>query len=313
MAVMAIVGWQVRIVVIGAGALVVGSAAEARAQVVAGDTAPALDRALRRTGEEIAKSTELYEDHSTWEKAWVADSDHYTVRTVDSWFLAHDLAAGLEVMRGHFCDELALEAVPAGRCRVDLVPDVAMYNQLGANYDQHSSFYGSFYAGNDSGQPVIAVFEPNPTLLRMQITHSALHQFLATAFPGRTAPTWVNEGLAAYFSIYWDYDWGLSEFERLGDAGYLIPLSRLLGEDIAAYARQPHTHMMELGMLFYYLLRFREDTRTTTPDEAEPRSPFRDWLLATLRGQGTTGLPVSALLDDRAKLDQDFRAFEFPH
>ena len=51
----------------------------------------------------------------------------------------------------------------------------------------------------------------------MQITHSALHQFLAAAFPGRTPPTWINEGLAAYFSIYWDYDWGLSEFERLRD------------------------------------------------------------------------------------------------
>jgi hypothetical protein len=283
-----------------------------RAVPFAGDSTLALDRALRRTGEEIARTTELFEDHSTWEKAWLAESDHYTVRTIDSWFLANDLATGLDVMRGHFCETLALPETPAGRARVDLVPDIATYNRLGANYDQHSSFYGSFFADKEAEPAVVAALDSNPTLLRMQITHSALHQFLAAEFPGRAPPTWINEGLAAYFSIWWDYGWGLTEFERMRDAGNLIALPRLLREDVAAYATRPQTHMMELGMLFYYLLRFRDDTRTTTPDESEQRGPFRDYLLATLRGQNTAKLPMTALLADLQKLDTEFCAFKFP-
>src|SRR6185295_16894325 len=75
-------------------------AADSTKPARAGDSLTALDRALRRTGEEIARKTELFEDHSSWDRAWVAESDHFAVRTIESWFLAHDVAAGLEVMRG---------------------------------------------------------------------------------------------------------------------------------------------------------------------------------------------------------------------
>ena len=63
--------------------------------------------------------------------------------------------------------------------------------------------------------------------------------------------------------------------EQIRDAGDLIPLSRLFQQELRDYANRPHAHMMELGMLFYYLLRFREDTRTTQPDEEVQRAPFR--------------------------------------
>lgn len=295
-----------------AGALVLLPAPAARAGSGAADSAAALDRALRRTGEEIARTTELYEDHSTWEKAWIVETDHYSVRTIESRFLAADIAAGLEVMLGHFLETLELKEAPARRAAIQIVPDVATYNRLGASYDQHSSFYGSFFADQDPARPVIAVYDANPTLLRMQITHGAVHQFLAAEFPNRTWPTWIGEGLAAYFSIYWDYDWGLDEFERVRKDGNLVPLPRLFKEEIAAYATRPHAHMMELGMLFYYLLRFRDDTRTTLPEEEQQRGPFRDYLLATLRGQETSRLPVAALLRDPTKLDEEFDRFQFP-
>ena len=290
-------------------ALLAGGSAQAKG---GGDTAAALDRALQRAAAEIARRTELYEDHSTWENAWVVESDHYIVRTTASWFLAKDVASGLDAMYGHFCETLGLEKGPAGRMRIDLLPDLAAYNKLGQNYDQHSSFYGSFYADKESGSPVAVAPERDPTLLRMHATHGALHQFLAAAFPGRTPPTWVVEGLASYFSIYWNYGWGLSQFEQVHTEGNLVPLGRLFREDVAAYVQRPHGHMMELGMLFYYLLRFREETRTTLPEEEEQRAPFRDWLLATLRGRDVSQLPVNALLERPDALDHDFCAFKFP-
>jgi hypothetical protein len=294
------------------GAVALASVAASAGAHPSGDSVPALDRALQRAAAEIARRTELYEDHSTWDKAWVVDSEHYEVRTVESFFLANDVATGLDVMYGHFCETLGLQSGPPGRMRIDILPDLAAYNQIGQTYDQHSSFYGCFYADRETGHPVVSVRDPNPTMLRMQITHGALHQFLAAEFPQGTPPTWVVEGLASYFSIYWDYGWGLAEFERVRKEGNLTPLARLFREDVSSYVQRPHGHMMELGLLFYYLLRFRDDTRTRLPEEEHPGAPFRDWLLATLRGEETARLPFEALLRDPARLDQDFRAYQFP-
>ena len=306
--------WKaVACLIVCAGALAQDSGRSTAKVPTAFDSIVALDRALRKTTDEIGRTTELYEDHSTWENAWLVDSEHFTVRTVDSWFLASDVAAGLEVMLSHFCSTLGLEAPPNGRSKIFIVPNITVYNQLGASYDEHSSFYASFYADKDPDRPVIAVFDqPNPTLLRMQITHGALHQFLAQTFPGRIPPTWIREGLAAYFSIYWDYDWGLTQFEQIKAAGNLIPLSRLFREELRDYVARPHAHMMELGMLFYYLLRFREDTRTTQPDEDEQRGPFREYLIALLRGAEASRLPAYRILNDVATLETDFFAYEFP-
>src|SRR5262249_43535013 len=153
-----------------AGAGAIAGAAVTRRLAPPGDAGAALDRAIKRSADEIARKTELYEDHSTWEKAWVVDSEHYRVRTTDSYALARDLGAGLDVMLDHFRATLALPGRPPGRARIDVVPTIAMYNQLGASYDQHSSIYGAFLADRDEDHPVIAVLDrANPTLLRMQV------------------------------------------------------------------------------------------------------------------------------------------------
>ena len=58
-------------------------------------------------------------------------------------------------------------------------------------------------------------------------------------------------------------------------------------------------------MLFNYLLHKREDTLT-----GEGSSPFADWLRTVMAGRDPSGLPINALLTtDRARLEQDFRAF----
>ena len=46
--------------------------------------------------------------------------------------------------------------------------------------------------------------------MRRWVTHSALHQFVAGAFPGRPIPDGLSEGLAAYFALYWDFQGSIS-------------------------------------------------------------------------------------------------------
>lgn len=285
-------------------------------------TASALDRALAQTSAKV-REIDPHEDHSAWENAWSVESEHYVVRTTDSYWLGQDLAAGLEVMRSHFLEVLGLESVLGERVPIWVFPDATSYNALGASnapngqakYGNHSSFYGSFYADQDPGRPVATVLDPNGTLLRMQITHSAVHRFLADAFPGRTPPVWIDEGLASYFGLmYWDPDWCRSTFVQLRDSGRLLPLDTLLSDGIAAYGDNtgPTVRFIELAVLFDYLLRIRPDTLTAAPAEGQQRAPFRDYLVAALRGEDTSKLPAHQVLQDRAALDKDFRANAIP-
>ena len=293
-------------------AAVLGAPAPTQGPAALDVIASALDRALQQTTAKV-RATDPYEDHSAWENAWSVDSEHYTVRTTDSYWLGQDLAAGLEVMRGHFQQVLGLDSVPGERVPIWVFPDSGAYNTLGGTkYAQHSTFYGSFFADQDPGRPVATVFVgDNPSLLRMQITHSAVHRFLSDAFPGRTPPVWIDEGLAAYFALmYWEPDWCRSKFAELRDAGRLPALEKLLDDNITSYgdSTAAGVRFIEFAVLFDYLLRVREDTRTTAPTEAEQRAPFRDYLVATLRGQSTSKLPAHAVLQDRDALEKDFRS-----
>jgi hypothetical protein len=308
---------RVRFGVAAVCAAALGANAPAQGPAVGDATGSALDRALQQSVAKV-RETEPYEDHSTWENAWSVESDHYTVRTTDSYWMGQDLAAGLEVMRGHFLQVLGLESVPGERVPIWVFPELGAYNTLGGTkYAQHSSFYGSFFADQEPGRPVATLIPvpDNPTLLRMQITHSAVHRFLADAFPGHTPPVWIDEGLASYFALlYWEPDWCRSKFAEYRDAGRLTSLATLLNDGIQAYgdSTQAGVRFIELAVLFDYLLRIRDDTRTTAPTEAEQRAPFRDYLVATLRGQNTSKLPAHLVLQDREALDKDFRSNAIP-
>ena len=54
--------------------------------------ATALDRAIARTRAAVQKTTDLYEDHSTWTNPWVARSKYFEVRTVKSWAESSSIA-----------------------------------------------------------------------------------------------------------------------------------------------------------------------------------------------------------------------------
>ncbi len=272
--------------------------------------ARALQGTLDRVRERVGKTVDIWKDRSTWENAWVAQTDHFAVRTTRSYGFGMKMAEGLEVMLGHFQNKLGMDFAPETPLRVSVFPDLAAYNAFGGNADEHSSFYGSFYAAGDPERPVAALYDNNETRLNMWITHSVVHQYLAAAYPNATPPTWISEGLAAYFSSFWAYDWGLDEWERI--RSNTIPLSQLFTDQLPAYVSNSHERFIKLGVLFQYLILYREDTRTTAPDEEEQRGLFRDYLAAAIRGEIDTDSPVHALVTQPRDLEQALLEFEFP-
>lgn len=270
----------------------------------------ALRRALEAAQQRALRDVDVHEDHSTWENAWEAKSDHFVVRTTRSYGEGMQLALGLETMLKTMQETLGIDAAPAQPIRVFVLPDRDAYNQFGNQYGaEHSSFYGSFFADQAPERPVAVAWVDNAPWLRMQVTHSVVHAYLAQVWPN-DRPTWIDEGLAAYFSLYWDWNWGTAEFERLKQEKQLVPMRALLRDGIAGYTQNTHARLMQLAMLFDYLLRCREDTRTAGPDERGRASPFRDYLQALRTGKEPPAA-VERLLDDPAQLERDLLAFDF--
>jgi len=273
----------------------------------------ALRKSVRRAQLELQRELDLWEDHSSWDDPWIARSEHYEVRTTHSRGLARDLARGLDQMLGFFQSVLRRRYTPDAPFQVHVFPGLAEYNEFGTQHGaEHSSFYGSFFASAAPGQPVATYFVENRVLLRMWVTHGATHQFVAAAF-GSEGPPWISEGLAAYFALYWDNAYGPAELERISAQGGDIPLGELLAAPEARYTDRPHERLVQLGMLFTYLLSFRDDTRLVYDGEELVSAPFADYVVAVLRSQNVEANPVHELFTvDLEALELDFRGFEFP-
>ena len=265
--------------------------------------------AVVRAQTQYWSTVELVEDHSTWETAWEVSSDHYRVRTTHSHFLAQDLAQGLESMLAHYQSLFGTDFAPARPLPVFVHETIAEYNQFGNDHGaEHSSILGAFYASQHPEAPVAAVYTANSTLLRMSVTHAATHQFVEAAFGNRPAVP-IDEGLASYFSLFWDWGYGASEHRRFQERDSFLPLARLLREDLADYVSNPHDRFMQLGMFFHYLLNVRESTRTAS-EGATP--PFMEYVRAVVRGQDPRTLPFAELLaSDLETLEADFRETAF--
>jgi len=283
----------------------------------------ALGRCLDRVQTELQRSTELWEDHSTWENAWRVRSEHYEVVTTRSRFHGASIAQGLETMLGHFKALLSPDFEPNERFVVYVYPTIAGYNGLGQQGDEHSSFYGSFYAQADAARPVATLDSDNWTLLNMWITHSAFHQFLDRAFT-RQPPLWVSEGLASYFALFWNHDYGVSELRRIAanqpvsrrtgppPPPEYVPLAELLSASLPDYMVRSHNRLIELGMLFSYLLNYREDTRTVIEDGSLVREPFAAYLRLLLDGREPRTGPIAELLGGGPRdLEIEFLEFDF--
>lgn len=270
----------------------------------------ALAKAVAEAQADLEANSELFEDHSSWDNPWIVQSTHYEVRTIHSRGLGLEISKGLETMRGYFI-ELLGDVGPSGRGRVFIFPDRVSYNSFGDQFgEHHSSVLGGFYAEGHADRPVATYLDESKTRTQMWITHCAVHQFLA-GVPGVRASTWIDEGLASYFALFWDFSYGARELEALKEAGRLVPIAQLMREDLAAYTADPHARFIQLGMMFTYLLRYREETRHLE-GELAPIASFSEYLAAIAAGESVQDLSFTAFLaEEGPSLERDFLEFEF--
>jgi hypothetical protein len=239
--------------------------------------------------------TDLWQDHTTWDRAWIVQGKHFSVRTTSSRGLAQEVLDGQEGMRAYFDELLKGTANVASVCPIYIFPDRDTYNAFGDQHGQHhSSIMGGFYASGHPQRPIATYLDSSRTRTQMWITHNALHQYVSQNFSG-TAPVWVTEGLASYFSLIWDFNYGIRELEILKDQDRLLPLEQLLTESLDEYPDDPHARFIQLGMMFNYLLRFNEDTMRVE-NASEALAPFDTFLRASARGASTAGLAFSLYL-----------------
>jgi len=270
----------------------------------------ALAKAVAVAQADLEANSDLFEDHSSWDNPWIVQSPNYEVRTIHSRGLGLEITQGLETMRGYFVDLLG-DVGPRGRGRVFIFPDRASYNTFGDEFgEHHSSVLGGFYAEGHAERPVASYLDESKTRTQMWITHSAVHQFLS-GVPGVRARTWIDEGLASYFALFWDFSYGARELEALKEAGRLVPFAQLLREDLPAYTADPHARFIQLGMMFTYLLRFCEDTRHLE-GELAPIASFSEYLSAIAAGESVEDLSFTAFLAEEGEsVERAFLEFEF--
>lgn len=270
-----------------------------------------LERALERAQTELQGSLDLVVDHSRWENPWKATSEHYEVRTTHSYALAVEMARSLEFLRGEMVKLLGERSNPSGKAAIWIFPTLNAYNTFGQPYDTHSSFYGAFYAADQADRPVATYYTSNRTQLGMWVTHGALHQFLDQAFGSQQLDPWISEGLAGYFALHWNWDFGKRELANRVAQKRAFPLERLIGDPINAYGPDnAEERFLELGMLFHFLLSYCEATRTGDGENAS--GPFRDFLRAAVRGEDVRRSEFARSLDqDLLMREDEFRSCDF--
>ncbi|MFT5153350.1 MAG: hypothetical protein ACI841_003350, partial [Planctomycetota bacterium] len=151
----------------------------------------------------------------------------------------------------------------------------------------------------------------NPQQMKMWATHASFLQFVAGAYK-REMPPWAARGLASYFSLFWDFQYGVAQLKSLQERGQLIPLRTLLNEPLAQYRVDPHTRFMELGMFMSYMLNFREETRDVEISGKTVAGPFSEYLRNVFLGMPVRGSEVHDLLTTGlSDLQAEFFAYNF--
>lgn len=273
----------------------------------------AVTRAVARAQTDLyaAAAPRFEVDHSRWDDPWIVTTEHYEVRSTESYAQARRYADELEFMRREFVALLGPGRNPTRRSQIWIFPSIGDYNTFNADAAEHSSMLGSNYAGQHPEQPVATYQERNATLLGMWITHGAVHQYLDQCF-GPQRLLWVEEGLASYFALFWDWSYGASQLEEVEKSRAFVPLERLVRDPIEAYVGNAHARFVELGMLFRFLLDTWESTRNGAAGDPTT-GPFQDYLRTVARGQSGEGTEFARIFDEAASLiEDDFKSFEFP-
>jgi len=273
-----------------------------------------LTEAIEVAQKDLIDTAPAYEDHSTWANAWQIETEHYVIRLTHSRHLGLELGQDLETMFAWFQDLFGTDWQPPQRLQVHIYPSLAEYNQFGnsINADEHSSFYGAFYAVQDPARPAAVMYSANIPRLKMHMTHAVLHQFVGEAFTSQP-PYWVSEGLASYFSLFFNYPYLQREHRRLAESDQFIPLRILASAAPTNFADRHHDKLMELGALFNYLLWRRPDTMTVVDEDGEVvQAPVRDLIRAAVRGNNLGFNPTYLSLMGRLdEIEADFKAYTF--
>ena len=268
-------------------------------------------RAYEHAQSQLLSKVSFVVNHSKWEDPWVVTTEHYEVRTTSSYRFAAETGRSLEFMYEEFSKLLGTGQATSGKFPVWIFPTLSDYNAFGQqNGAEHSSMLGSFYSVQHPERPVVTYWIPNRTLLGMWITHSAVHQYLEQTF-GEQSTVWVAEGLAGFFSLYWDWPYGARELERMKASKAYLPLEHLVRDPLPAYLTNPNERFIELGMLFRFLLNYYEPTKSEEGNAS--LSPFQAFLRLAVRGQDVSRTEFAQIFSEGAsKLDEDFKRFEFP-
>lgn len=270
----------------------------------------AVTRTLERVQRELSAGLEFEVDHSRWDDPWVVKTPHFEVRATGSYAETAEIARQLEFMHAEFVRVLG-EGNASAPMPIWIFPNIAEYNRFGNDFGaEHSSLLGSFFSTEHPELPVVTYQNGNYTRLGMWVTHSATHLYLERAFgPGR--PVWVDEGLASYFALYWDWSYGAQELERIERGPTFVPLERLVRDPIQAYSSRPDDRFTELGMLFNFLLNHCEATKNgATGDPAT--GTFQEFLRAAVRGQDVAETEFMQTFEEAAALlEGDFKDFDF--
>jgi hypothetical protein len=271
----------------------------------------AVARALTRAQAELVAGAKLDVDHSRWEDPWVVVTEHYEVRSTRSYAQARSIADSSEFLRGEMVRLLGEgRGGRTAKQPIWIFPTLAAYKVFGqANGAEHSSMWGSYYASGDPALPVATYDNGDPTQVGMWVTHSAVHQFLEQSF-GTQREVWVDEGLASYFALFWNWTYGAQELERLEQTRAFLPLARLVREPLQGYLDKTHERFIELGMLFQYLLHSCDATKNGAAGDPAT-GPFQEFLRLAVRGQDVSDTEFVASFEATALLEEDFKNFDF--
>ncbi len=268
--------------------------------------------ALERAQSELEDSVDIDVAEVDWANAYEQTVGRFTVRTVRSPAFARRLAQRQDAMFPRY-QTLIEPGFEPGNMVVWVLPSIDDYNEFGNRYGaEHSSMHGSFLTNEIPGtnfEPIVTYHPGSETQLDMWITHGAVHQFLERR-PRGDPDLWLSEGLASYFELNWNLDYGKQALQNYYRRGRTVPTFSLLRQGIGEYQAQPES-LFQIGMLFSYLLNHREDTRTVIDENGKVvRQPFVDYLQGLLQGRDVSASPVNSLLGQNlVTLDNDFQRF----
>ncbi|MEM6674469.1 MAG: hypothetical protein AAF726_16605 [Planctomycetota bacterium] len=244
----------------------------------------------------------------SWDEPRVVSSRNYELRTTESRGHALRRARDLEDMLVRYQFLLGTDFEPRIPLVMLLHPNGTSYGEFASQYsDARSSVFGGFYDPSNPEGAAAAIHSDNVALERMHLTHAAVQQYVARAFPNVELEPALTQGLGAYFQSFWDYRYFVDRYLALrdgsGESG-LIPLRSLLNDPIDAYPERGADRLFQLAMLFVYLRHFKEETKSNVfPDgSADVIGPFENYLRRRLRGEDVANDPIQRLFSTELDL-----------